>query len=266
MKDHDNRYPPIHIFTRSRDELVRVSMLIAACIPPEAFQRENGVPIIQLHGDGDGGKSLVIEAMMKTILKEYDPNEMMLPDAKREMFLEKQPCESFERVCMTSGSYGDRYVHMGFERFLMGREKVLYGFEGAAQKESLKNMPREIQKMLRGEANAHFGDVLKTSINGAKANGVIFKCRAAKPFYKGLESSKPDKKGRTYPYYFISIGVDSTSVNLPDNPWFRAVTVSIDKAESPHAKEFYENFKRLMTPYLEAQRGRPNQQQSLVCG
>ena len=253
MKDHDNRYPPIHIFTRSRDELVRVSMLIAACIPPEAFHRENGVPIIQLYGDGTTGKSMVIEAIMKTILNEYDPNEMNLPTSKREMFIEKEPCYSFKHYCMASGTLKGRKLFLGFERFLYEREKILHGFEKAAKKESILSLAQGIYKTLRGKANLNFADMFQTAVMGSKANGAIFKCRAMSASYEWLDSTTPVRKDRTYPHYLSSIGVDGTSVNLPDMPWFRAVTVSIDKADSPHAQEFYENFKRLMTPYLEAQ-------------
>lgn len=255
MAEKRKAYLPITVKTDSREELVRLSMLIAACIPPEAFHRENGIPIIQIYGDGAVGKSMVIEAMMKTILERYDPHDMLIEGASEQMFIEKRPSHALNHYCMASGPAGCRQIFLGFERYLYTRNEVLKGFETAAKKKSRGSLlPRFLLASMMGHAQGRLGDILQLSFYGSKTSGAIFKSKAVPGSKDNLPSYGRIKKKHTQPYFFISIGVNDKSSYISENWWKREINVTIDKTDSPHAQQFYENFKRLMVPYLEAQR------------
>ncbi len=59
---------------------------------------------------------MVIEAMMKTLLDEYNPEDMKRADSPRNMFLEAYPDHARYKYCQAVGHFKGEPVMFGFDR------------------------------------------------------------------------------------------------------------------------------------------------------
>jgi hypothetical protein len=104
------------IETKSRDALIDLSRVLASAFENSLFHDPKNIPYVLISGTMDGGKSMIIEAMMKELLDEYDAGEMKKPDAPKQMFIEKQPCDALYHYCQAVGHTMNRKVMYGFDR------------------------------------------------------------------------------------------------------------------------------------------------------
>ncbi|MCB9991112.1 MAG: hypothetical protein H6867_07000 [Rhodospirillales bacterium] len=113
---NDNGNWSLSLQTHTREALIDLSQALAHAFDPRFFIDDSNLPIIAVSGSGEGGKSMVIEAMMKAILDEYDPRDMKRPDSKREMFIESKPCDAIDRYCQAIGHVKGVPIMCGFDR------------------------------------------------------------------------------------------------------------------------------------------------------
>jgi hypothetical protein len=115
-KENDSGQWSLKVKTKTRAELINLSAYLGKSIKSNFMQNMNDIPIIVVPGDGGGGKCMVVEAMMKAILDQTDPDDMLKPDAPKEMFIEKEPMEACNRYCYAAGTHDGVPVMLGFDR------------------------------------------------------------------------------------------------------------------------------------------------------
>ncbi len=76
-------------------------------------------------------KSMIIEAMMKTLLDETDPYDMLAPNAPRHMFIESRPSEALKEYCYAAGNHEGVPVLFGFDRQHYHKNDFIEEFRGA---------------------------------------------------------------------------------------------------------------------------------------
>jgi len=121
MNQPANNHNPwiLNVETHSRDQLIDISRVIANGLDAAFLQDPENIPHIQITSKGStfgGGKCLIVEAMMKTLLDHHDPDDMKRPDAKREMFIEKEPAYATRHYCQAVGQTNGVPVIYGFDR------------------------------------------------------------------------------------------------------------------------------------------------------
>lgn len=135
---NDNFYWTLDVKTHTRDQLIDLSSFLAKAMKPDFFHNPNKIPYIIVPGDGGGGKCMVVEAMMKTLLDQYDPEDMKRPGAPTEMFIEREPMDAWHRYCSAFGSTDGIPVMYGFDRCTYGwgdgfQKRLIESFQEAAQ-------------------------------------------------------------------------------------------------------------------------------------
>ncbi|MDB5490779.1 MAG: hypothetical protein JWO78_628, partial [Micavibrio sp.] len=129
----------LNVETHSREELIELSRAIAHSLPHRFLQNPENIPYILVPGSGGGGKSMIVEAMMKTLLDECDPDDMKLTNAKNEMFIERHPCQALYKYCQAVGHTNGASVLYGFDRKTSpfspdAKNQLLHAFKKAARK------------------------------------------------------------------------------------------------------------------------------------
>lgn len=141
---NDNNRLVVKLNTTSREQLIDVSCVIANAFDRDFLYDPKDIPYVLIIGSGDGGKSMMVEAMMKTFLDGYNPEDMKHPDAPRKMFIENYSAEATDRYCQVIGSVNDVPVMLGFDR-ITGRfyddaqNQLIRTFRKAAKSKGLKN-------------------------------------------------------------------------------------------------------------------------------
>ncbi len=113
---NDNKPWELTVETKTREDLIRLSVFLAGALPPDIQRSRWNPPIIVIDGTGAGGKSMIIEAMMKTLLDQADPLDMLKPGAADTMFIEAGPAEAISVYCYAAGSHEGAPVLYGFDR------------------------------------------------------------------------------------------------------------------------------------------------------
>ena len=72
---------------------------MARAFRPELFHDPDNIPYVLIPGDPGGGKCMIIEAMMRELLDDYDPNDMKAPDAPKSMFIEDYAAHATYHYC-----------------------------------------------------------------------------------------------------------------------------------------------------------------------
>ena len=121
---NDNGCWTLKVKTYSRDRLIDLSRVIANSLDTNLLQDPDNIPHIQITGAMAGGKSLMVEAMMKTLLDHHDPDDMKQPDAKREMFIEESPGFATRQYCQAIGRTQGVPVMYGFDRITTIRDST----------------------------------------------------------------------------------------------------------------------------------------------
>ncbi len=123
----------IKIKTKTRDELIDLSRALAHLFDRGLFSDRRDIPHIIVTGTMSGGKSMIIEAMMKELLDEHNAADMKKPFAPKHMFIEKEPCEALYHYCQAIGKTMNQPVLFGFDRI------TNLSFTNSAGKTLLKN-------------------------------------------------------------------------------------------------------------------------------
>ena len=106
----------IKFATKTRDELIDLSRALAHLFETRFLTNPKDIPHIAISGGMGGGKSMVIEAIMKELLDEYDAADMKERYARREMFIEQEPCHALSVYCQAIGNTMNQPVMYGFDR------------------------------------------------------------------------------------------------------------------------------------------------------
>ncbi len=106
----------LQVHTRSREELIHLAIFLAKTFKSEFFYDAGNPPIIEVPGWASAGKSMVVEAMMKTLLDQTDPLDMLKPDAPKTMFIEKRPMEARKDYTYAAGTHEGVSVLYSFDR------------------------------------------------------------------------------------------------------------------------------------------------------
>ncbi len=106
----------LEVETKSREDLILLASFIARAFRSKFFYDVENPAIIQVDGWGNSGKSMVVEAMMKTLLDQTDPLDMLAPDAPRTMFIEKTPSQAINYYCYAAGTHNGVSVLYSFDR------------------------------------------------------------------------------------------------------------------------------------------------------
>ncbi len=115
----------ITVKTCTRGELIRLAIFLAKAFPAAALHDVNDPPIVVLNDFASSGKSMFIEAMMKTLLDQTDPRDMLKPKAPRRMFIEKNPMQALNSYCFATGTHEGVSVLYGFDRINYWHKKNL---------------------------------------------------------------------------------------------------------------------------------------------
>ncbi len=125
----------LQVKTDSREQIVRLGIFLAKAFNPAFLHNVEDPPIVVVNGTGGGGKSMIIEAMMKTLLDQTDPLDMLAPDARKEMFIEQYGAEALSSYCYAAGTQDGIPVLYGFDRRNEWHKKDLVGEFANAVKE-----------------------------------------------------------------------------------------------------------------------------------
>ncbi len=123
----------LEVPTNSRAELIGLSIFLARALPSDFLHDIRNPMTIQLSGTYKSGKSMIVEAMMKTMLDNADAHGMLKPDAPKEMFLEQFPAQASLNYVYATGTHNGTPVLYAFDRISDGIEYYLnYQFREAA--------------------------------------------------------------------------------------------------------------------------------------
>ncbi len=223
----------IYFDLRSRAEIIRLSMLIGAAIPKDILHDPENTALVCVYGSYSGGKSMVVEAIMKTLLEQYDPNKMLRPKAKKQLFIEKSHSSALTDYCMATGTVEKKNVFMGFDRCsLHYNEDMLGAFRAAALKGSTEK--RHFFESLRSLFNSNRADI--TGQGQVDPSGLVFTSS-----YRviGPCSDKPCRNLKS----FIAIQIVDDYA-----PWHKTISVHLTDANNSHAQKFMKDFDKLTTP------------------
>ncbi len=114
----------LEIKTRSRAELIQLSIFLAEALNPDFLHDMADPPIVMVPGRA-AGKSMIVEAMMKTLLDKTDPLDMLKPGAPNRMFIEDYPMQALKKYCYAAGTQNGVPVLYGFDRISPRRKSSL---------------------------------------------------------------------------------------------------------------------------------------------
>lgn len=145
MAANNNTNWALKIETESRDQLIDVSSFIINAFETEFFYNPNAIPYILIPTSNSAGKSMIIEAVMKTLLDEYDPEDMKKSNAPKEMFIESEPGYASSYYCQAIGHTKGVPVIYGFDRVTWRYDiDAQYGIVGSFQRASDKHKIKPI--------------------------------------------------------------------------------------------------------------------------
>ncbi|GEM_PF-6075908 len=101
---------------RGREQLIQLSAMIAACIPKELLLDQDKIPMITIGGTSGGGKSMIAEAMMRTLMDGKDSTDMLKKFAPKKLFVEAGSGTSCWVYCKAHGEVDGRKIALGFDR------------------------------------------------------------------------------------------------------------------------------------------------------
>tara|TARA_R110002126_G_scaffold13118_7_gene57182 strand:- start:77189 stop:78529 length:1341 start_codon:yes stop_codon:yes gene_type:complete len=125
------------IETNSREALIDLSRVLASAFEKPLFNDPQNIPLILISGTMNGGKSMIIEAMMKELLDEYDAADMKKPTAPKQMFIERKACDALWNYCQAVGHTMNKKVMYGFDRvtstlYENAQQSLIQSFKKAA--------------------------------------------------------------------------------------------------------------------------------------
>jgi hypothetical protein len=92
----NNKTLTAKIVTNTREELIALSAFLARAITPQ-IKAQNTAQIISINAGESEGKSLIIEAMMRSLIDGQDYRDMIKEGETNKMFLEKRPEEATDK-------------------------------------------------------------------------------------------------------------------------------------------------------------------------
>lgn len=176
-------YRRFHFKAEDRTQRVLLASELARIIPPAFFTNPDTVGLVNVYNGYE--KSMFIEAMMKTILDQKTPYNMLRPWSKHAMYLEKKECDALGRYLITSGTAHNHSVYMAFDRFSGFRDyEYIENFQQAALEEALKNRIPRITRAARFNFNK--ASIEQTIDSAKRPSGLIFHSSD----FENLESMK----------------------------------------------------------------------------
>ncbi len=118
--------------TRSRRELIHLSAYLARAFKFDFLHDVGDPPIIMVPGWNGHGKSMIVEAMMKTLLDQTDPLDMLKPGASKALFIEDEPVQAMRHYCYAAGTCDGVPVLHGFDRVSERHKPALLAAFGKA--------------------------------------------------------------------------------------------------------------------------------------
>lgn len=118
------------VHTETRNDLIKLGMVMANSLPHKIFLKKDIPIIVVTQGQGQcKGKSLLVEAMMKNALDEFNPRSMMAKHAPQEFFLEEYPGQALRQYLGIKGHMHGKPVFLSFDRvtdppLLKGRRSI----------------------------------------------------------------------------------------------------------------------------------------------
>ncbi len=125
----DNNIWRLNLQTQTRTELIQLSVFLAKAFPGAVLHNRRDPPVIALPGSTGGGKSMIVEAMMKALLDQTDPLDMLKPEAPRTIFIETYPTEALDSYCYAAGSHEGVPVLCGFDRINWNKKTLMTEFK-----------------------------------------------------------------------------------------------------------------------------------------
>ncbi len=124
----------LKVETHTREQLIRLGVYLARAFSSDFFYEAEDPPLIRVNGGGAAGKCMLIEAMMKTLLDQTDPRDMLKPDAPNTMFIEKEPTQALYHYCYAAGTHDGVSVLYAFDRRNVSRSEMAMEFDKAVAK------------------------------------------------------------------------------------------------------------------------------------
>ncbi len=99
---------------------------------------------------------MIAEAMIKTLLDQTDPRDMLKPDAPKTMFIESTPMEATHEYSYAAGTHNGISVLYSFDRITYWKESMLDEFQRAAAAITPKPAGGAIFRGVLGTDNAQW--------------------------------------------------------------------------------------------------------------
>jgi hypothetical protein len=105
----------LNIKMKSRAQLVQCSDVLARTIDPKFLHDDQESLIVSVFSNQPASaKTVVVEAMMKSFADNYSAADMVLPDAKKSMFLETEPNDALLKSLFCKVNSAAKKTFMGF--------------------------------------------------------------------------------------------------------------------------------------------------------
>jgi hypothetical protein len=106
----------LHFTTYTREEALRVADFIARAIEPRFFHDPDNIPLIVVTGGFNHGKSMICEAMSRSILDDEGIEAMIKEGQKFHHYLETAPSSALSNYCYQFGMIAGKPGLVTFDR------------------------------------------------------------------------------------------------------------------------------------------------------